>query len=163
MVTIQTFQYSEGFIAISPQGVTTFISQAWGGRTSDKYLTVCSGFCQKLLREDIVLADRGFDIGEDVARMQASLKIPAFTRGCTQLNPRDIEETRQLANIRIHIERVIGATRQKYSILMSTLPIEFVKPKLPGKEAVIDKIILVCSALNNLCMSVVPFELHAEL
>ena len=146
------------FIAISPQGVTTFISQAWGGRTSDKHLTVCSGFCQKLLPGDIILADRGFDISEDVARMQASLRIPAFTKGCTQLNPMDIEETRQLANVRIHIERVIGATRQRYSILMSTLPIEFVKPKLPGEEAVIDKIILVCSALNNLCMSVVPFE-----
>ena len=55
-----------------------------------------------------MLADRGFDIGEDVARIQASLKIPAFTKGCTQLNPRDIEETRQLASVRIHIERVIG-------------------------------------------------------
>ena len=50
---------------------------------------------------------------------------------------------------------------KRYSILMSTLPMEFVKPKSPGKEAVIDKIILVCSALNNLCMSVVPFEYEA--
>lgn len=146
------------FIGISPQGVTTFISPAWGGRVSDKHLTVNSGFLNKLLPGDIILADRGFDIAEDVARMQACLKIPAFTKGCLQLSPKDIEVTRHLANVRIHVERVIGATRQKYSILMSTLPINFVKPGSVGETPTIDKIVLVCSALNNLCISVVPFE-----
>ena len=72
--------------------------------------------------------------------------------------PTAIEETRKIANVRIHIERVIGATRQRYSILMSTLPIEFVKPQSPGATTTIDKIVKVCSALNNLCVSVVPFE-----
>ena len=139
-----------------PQGVTTFVSCAWGGRVSDKHLTVNSGFLTKLLPGDVVLADRGFDIEEDVARMQASLKISAFTHGCMQLSPREVEKTRHLANVRIHIERVIGATRQRFSILMSCIPIDFVKPKVPGERATIDKIIIVCSALNNVCLSVVP-------
>ena len=146
------------FIAMCPQGVTTFLSCAWGGRVSDKHLRVNSGFLAKLLPGDVVLADRGFDIEEDVARMQASLKIPAFTRGCTQLSPQEIEKTRHLANVRIHIERVIGATRQRFSILMSCIPIDFVKAKVPGERATIDKIIIVCSALNNLCVSVVPIN-----
>lgn len=146
------------FIAMCPQGVTTFISKAWGGRVSNKHLTLNSGFLDKLLPGDVILADRGFDIGEDVARMQASLKIPAFTRGRDQLSPKDVENTRQLANFRIHIERVIGATRQRYSILMSCLPIEFVKPRKAGEKPAIDKIILVCSALNNLCPSIVPTD-----
>ena len=144
------------FIAMCPQGVTTFISQTWGGRVSDKLLTVNSGFLNKLLPGDIVLADRGFDIEEDVARMRATLKIPAFTRGCTQLSPVDIEETRKLANLRIHIERVIGATLQKYSILMSCMPINFLKTNCSNDKPPIDKIVLVCSALNNLSISVVP-------
>ena len=59
------------FIAMCPQGLTTFISKTWGGRVSDKHLTLNSGFLNKLLPGDIILADRGFDIGEDVARMQA--------------------------------------------------------------------------------------------
>ena len=128
-----------------------FICLGWKGQ-----LTINSGFLTKLLPGDIILADRGFDIEEDVARMQASLKIPAFTRGCMQLSPQDIEKTRHLANVRIHIERVIGTTRQRFSILMSCMPIDFVKPKTPGERATIDKIIIICSALNNLCTSVVP-------
>ena len=141
-----------------PQGVKSFISPAWGGRVSDKLLTVNSGFLNKLLPGDCVLADRGFDIAEDVARMQATLHIPSFTRGCSQLSPMDVEATRKLANVRIHIDRVIGATCQRYSILMSYIPIDFLKPKHPGDKPPIDKIISVCSALNNLCVSVVPVE-----
>jgi len=117
------------FIAMCSQGVTFFVSSAWGGRVSDKHLTVNSGSLSKLLPGDIVLSDRGFDIEEDVARMQATLRIPAFTRGCTQLCPHDIEKTHQLANVRTHIGRVIGATRQKFSILMSCIPIDFVNLK----------------------------------
>ena len=84
------------FIAMCPQGVTTFISCAWGGRVSDKHLTVNSGFLTKLLPGDVVLADRGFDIEEDVARMQASLRISAFTHGCMQHFPQELKKTQNL-------------------------------------------------------------------
>ena len=53
-------------ISISPQGVITFVSKAWGGRTSDKYLTENSKFLNKPLPGDVLLADRGFDIAESV-------------------------------------------------------------------------------------------------
>lgn len=36
-----------------------------------------------------------------------------------------VEATRKLANIRIRVDRVIGLLRGKYSILKSTLPVEF--------------------------------------
>ena len=49
-------------IGITPQGSVAFISQGWGGRTSDVHLTENSGLLQKLLPGDIVLADRGFTI-----------------------------------------------------------------------------------------------------
>ena len=146
------------FIAMCPQGVISFISPAWGGRVSDKFLTVNSGLLNSLLSGEYVLADRGFDIAEDVAKMQAILHIPSFTRHCSQLSLIDIEATRKLANVRIHIECVIGPTRQRYSILMSCIYIDFVKPKHPSYKPPIDKIILVCLALNNVCISVVPVE-----
>lgn len=98
-------------LGITPQGVVSFISEAWGGRVSDKYLTEHCGILKHLLPGDVVLADRGFDISESVGMMQARLHIPAFTKGKDQLSPLEIEETR---NVRIHVERVIGAVRQKY-------------------------------------------------
>ena len=42
-------------IAIAPQGSTVFISDAWGGRVSDKFLTWESQIWEKLLPGDTVL------------------------------------------------------------------------------------------------------------
>ena len=111
-----------------------------------------------MLPGDVVLADRGFDIEEDVVMMQVSLKIPSFTKGVSQLPPLDIEKTRKLANLWIHVERVIGVTRQRYSILMSTLLIQYMKARSKQEAPTVDKILRVCSALNNVCVSVVPFS-----
>ena len=51
-------------IGISPQGVISFISKAWGGWVSDQYLTEYSNFLKNILLGDVVLADRGFDIAD---------------------------------------------------------------------------------------------------
>ena len=50
---------------------------------------------------------------------------------------------------------VIGNVRQKYSILQSTLPIHFV---LGEDVPLIDRIVGICCALNNVCESVVSFN-----
>ena len=55
-----------------------------------------------------MLADRGLEIAALVGIMQASLHIPAFTKGKDQLSPIEVEETRTIANARIHVEWVIG-------------------------------------------------------
>ena len=48
--------------------------------------------------------------------------MPAFTKGRSQLSALDVESTRGLAAVRIHVERVIGMTRQKYTMLGTTIP-----------------------------------------
>ena len=68
------------------------------------------------------------------------------------------DSTRELAHVRIHVERVIVLLRQKFKILSSTLPINLVTCN-PGEESsMIDKIVIVCAALCNCCKSVVPFD-----
>lgn len=146
-------------IGISPQGAISFVSEAWGGRTSDKFLTENCGILEKLLPGDMVMADRGFTITESVALKQARLVIPAYTKGREQLDPIDVEKTRALASVRIHVERVIGLLRRKYTILQSTLPTDFLNNDNGQDEVpIIDRIIKVCSALVNLCPPIVPFD-----
>ncbi len=145
-------------LGITPQGTVSFVSEAWGGRVSDKLLTESCGILKHLLPGDVVLADRGFNISDDVAMMQAKLHLPAFTRGKKQLNAMEVESTRSIANVRIHVERVIGVVRQKYRILTGTLPLEYVVRKRDEQAPYIDKIVRVCCALCNICDSVVPLD-----
>lgn len=63
------------------------------------------------------MADHGFDIKDSCGLYCARLKNPSFTRGKPQLSPVEIETKRSIANVRIHVERVIGSVRQKYTIL----------------------------------------------
>ena len=144
-------------IGITPQGTVSFISDGWGGRTSDKYLTEHSTLLDNLVPGDTVLADRGFDIKDSVGLMLSQLEILAFTKNKTQLDPISIEQTRNIANVRIHVERVIGNVRKKYSILGDTQPIDFVT-SVNGDATTLDKIVLTSCALINICDSVVPFE-----
>jgi len=145
-------------IGITPQGVVSFISKGWGGRASDKYVTEHCNFLDNILPGDLVLADRGFDIADSVGSVCGSLKIPAFTKGKDQLSPLDVETTRKIANVRIHVERVIGLVRQKYTFLNGTLPLDLVITKDEDGFTTIDKIAHVCCALVNLCESVVDFD-----
>ena len=100
-------------IGITPQGTISYV-EAWGGRTSDKFLTENCGISSRLVPRDMVMADRGFTTHESVA----------FKRQ-HQLDPVDVEATRGIACIRIHVERVIGLLHGKYTILQGTLPNDF--------------------------------------
>ena len=99
---------------------------------------------------DVVLADRGFDIAESVGFYCAKVKIPAFAKGKKQVSGTDVESTRRIASVRIHVERVIGLVRKKYTILQSILPLDFLITK-DGYYTTIDKIVTACSALCNIC------------
>ena len=53
------------------------------------------GLLSKLLPGDVVLTDRGFDISDGVGQMCAEVKIPAFTKGRSQLLPLEVESARK--------------------------------------------------------------------
>ena len=139
-----------------------FLKLGGGGRTSDKFLTGSCGFLDKLLPVEMVMADRGFTVSESVGLKQAKLIIPAFTKGKSQLDPIDVEKTRGIASVRIHVERVIGLLRRKYTILEGTLPTDFLRGsarEAPDSQVpIIDRIVRVCSALVNLCPGIVPLD-----
>jgi hypothetical protein len=120
-------------------------------------ITENCGFLSKLLPGDIVLADRGFDIRESVGVMCREVYIPAFTKDKKQLSAEEVESTRKIVNVRIHAERVIGPVRQKYTILQSTVPIDYLIVK-DDKDCTLDKNVHICCCLTNLCDSVLSFS-----
>ena len=58
----------------------------------DEFLSESCGILNKLLPWNLVLADRGFTILEDMMLQQAQLAIPPFTKGKGQLYIVDIEK-----------------------------------------------------------------------
>ena len=84
--------------------------------------------------------------------------IPAFTKGKAQLDPIDVEKTRGIANVRIHVERVIGLLRRKYTILEGTLTTDFLITTPQSPIPLIDQMLRVCSALVNFCPPIIPFD-----
>jgi hypothetical protein len=135
-------------IAINPCGAITFISRAFGGRVSDKVVTQRSGFLDLMEHSDVVLADRGFLIRDELACRAATLKIPAFTRGKTQLSQEDIEK---LARVRIHVERAIGRIKT-FRILSSVMPMNMVPH--------IDSVMAIVAAICNVQPSLIGYHCY---
>jgi len=133
-------------VCISPNGQVTYVSKLWGGRVSDKTITKNSGLLELLDRGDNVMADRGFDIG-DILPPGVTLNLPPFKGNRDQLTAAEVEETTQIAAVRIHVERAIGRIKN-YNILDGTLPISL------GHVA--DQIFSVCAYLTNFQPPLLP-------
>ena len=55
-------------IAITPTGAICFVSKAWGGRASDRHIVDNSEFLSYLEEGDLIVADKGFNIGDILAK-----------------------------------------------------------------------------------------------
>ena len=124
-------------------------NEARAGRVSNKHLTTHSGFFQHLQHGDLVLADGGFNISDELAVCGASLAIPPYTRGKSQLFQREVETLSSLSRVRIHVEKAIGRMKV-YRILQSTLSVSLLKMSMETDYATVDKIVVICAALSNL-------------
>ena len=133
-------------VGITPTGCISYVSKCWGGRVSDKQLTLDSDFLDFLEYGDQVLADRGFLIGEELANNGVQLVIPAFTKGKKQLSQREQEVSRQIARVRIHVERVMRRIKT-FNIVSDIFPICL--------QQHADDIVTICCALSNLLPNLV--------
>ena len=133
-------------VACSPTGAITFLSHGWGGRVSDKEITIKSGFLSWIEHGDQILADRGFTVSEEVASVGGILEIPSFTKGKQQLSSKQVDHSRQIANVRIHIERVIGRMR-KFNIMNTIIPISQVD--------LLNHVMVSVGGLVNMCKKIV--------
>lgn len=128
-------------VSITPSGSVSFISRAFGGKASDKVITMQSGYLDNIKHGDVVMADRGFLISDELASRGAELVIPAFTRGKAQLSARDVETSRKLSNVRIHVERAMERLKN-FRILSERMPLNMVPHA--------DSIMTICACIMNL-------------
>ena len=122
------------------------MSHGCGGCVSDKEITLKSRFLDYLQHGDCILADFGLTITEELASYEATLKIPHFTKGKTQMSGKEVDASRKISNVRIHVERVIGRLR-KFRILKSNIPMAQVK--------LLNDVMIIIAGLVNLNNSVV--------
>ena len=90
---------------VGVEGLVTSTSQRIADYSQISYQVYCLNIahaCIIFVIGDTILADRGFNIQESVGLFCATVKIPAFTRGKKQLSGIEVEQTRSLANVRIH-------------------------------------------------------------
>ena len=85
-------------IAISPTGYIMFISDCYGGRATDQFICKDSTFYNHLEAGDEVMADRGFQIKEDLFFHYCSLSIPPGARMKSQLCDDECHKTKEVAN-----------------------------------------------------------------
>ena len=131
---------------ITPAREVSFLSRDWSGKVFDKEITNRSKFYDFVQNGDMVMADRGFTIEEELPTRGATLKIPAFTKNKKKIPAKDVHNSRKISNVRIHVERVIGRTK-KFKILNSIILIKMVD--------LLGSVMVFICALVNLSNSVV--------
>ena len=129
---------AKGLIGISPAGYPSFISELYAGHTSDKQITKDCGILCMLEPGDDLMADRGFDIEDDMPD-GVTLNIPPFLNGAPQLSVSDENETRRIAAVGVHVERAIQRIKC-FRILKSVFPLSMASQ--------LNKIWIVCSYLT---------------
>ena len=92
---------------------------------------------------------------DDYARMvMTEVKTPPFTKERKHIDKIEVDWSRELSSVRIHVERVIGLLKNKYAIFKKVVPITLLSTEDDGAESV-DKLVRVCCCLVNMCPSIV--------
>jgi len=125
-------------VAITPNGMISFVSKCYGGRSSDSFITNDSGFLALLESGDEVLADKGFP-GIKTTDENVVIVMPPFLHN-GRFSEDEILETYNIASVRIHIERLFA--RLKTFGILNKLTIDY----LPF----IDNIVHMSCVLTNM-------------
>ncbi|XP_056632619.1 uncharacterized protein LOC130442486 [Diorhabda sublineata] len=144
-------------IGFTPQGTVSYVSKAWEGTATDEEMVANSDFLNYISPGDVVLANRGFLIEDTSEDSSINCVIQVFIKIKDQLHPLDMELTRNVSHVRIHVKKIVGMMKNKFKIVKDTIPISLIKKgSNPEDRHILDKIVVVCCALMNLCSPIVP-------
>ncbi|CAK1594367.1 unnamed protein product [Parnassius mnemosyne] len=131
-------------ISCTPNGLVNYVSQGFGGRASDVTIVENCNFLDGLQQGTCILADRGFKHLEQILHEKGIklLRPPSVNAGA-KLSKTEVRQTKIIASLRIHIERVIRRVREfhmlkQHSVINTNIC------------RVLDHVIIIACALINL-------------
>lgn len=127
-------------VGITPGGLVSFITPAYGGSATDRALVNDSALVRLLNKNESLMADKGFDIQDLFAPKDVTVNIPTFLRRRNRLSRKAINRDKAIASKRVHVERAIGLAKT-YKILT--------RPLTPSETAIGTQIVFCCFMLCN--------------
>lgn len=107
---------------VSPGGLFTFVSRAYGGRNSDKGIFNHEEFLEKTQPGDAIMVDKGFLIDNECLAKGVTLVRPPFLGSKKkQFFPEEALLNAKIASARVHVERMFQRVKQ-FKILKDQLP-----------------------------------------
>jgi len=136
-------------ISATPDGFINFISNGYGGRTSDTLLFEECGILNQLPEKCGVMADRGFkSIQTILNKKQCELIRPPSVSNKEKPTKDEVLLTKQIASLRIHIERIIRRLREFQILTPHSCLKKYIMPQ-------IDSIVIIVCALINIQMPII--------
>lgn len=100
-------------ISSTPNGFINFISEPYPGRISDKTIVEQSKYLEHLPDNCQVLADRGFKHINSLLQNKGCLLLrPPSVSATKKSSKMEVKQSKRIASLRIHIERVIKRLRE---------------------------------------------------
>ena len=127
-------------IGITPNGAICFVSDVFEGAISDPEIFIKSGLLELLLPGDLVVADRGFTVHDELQSIGATLNIPPFLNRRDHLTPQEEIETKKMAKQRIYVEHAVGRIK-RFRIFKKVLPLSL--------RRILNEMVFVSACLAN--------------
>lgn len=127
-------------VGVTPGGLVSYVSDAYGGSTSDRQTIERSRIPQMCDPGDEIMADKGFNVEDLLQPYQVSLNIPTFFKKKNRMSCAAVRRDRKISSKRVHVERVIGLAKT-YKILRD--------PMSPYESSMATQIITVVFFLCN--------------
>lgn len=112
-------------IFCTKSGSISYISPAYAGSCTDRFITEDTNVAKKFHPNFIVLFDKGFNVQDLFLSQRVTCVLPPFVRNKRQFTRSEVYHGKRIARARIHIERVMGRLKE-FRLLKNILPISMI-------------------------------------
>ncbi|ELT99937.1 hypothetical protein CAPTEDRAFT_30315, partial [Capitella teleta] len=97
---------AKALVGITPGGMVSFVSEAYGGSISDRQIVERSSLVQKCDCADKIMVDKGFNV-QDMFESQNTNFQEKKTTTKNRMSNETVRRDRSISSKRVHVERVI--------------------------------------------------------